>query len=107
MWPTRCQQAEQVLADHGFASSTAHPFWAYGFTDVSIVHNGQITNYFKLKRKLEQRATMSYGALSKATKTSMGLACGMVGTSTNTGEWGMLAEERAAGKDYNFRRRAS
>ena len=35
--------------------STAHPFWAYGFTDVSIVHNGQITNYFKLKRKLEQR----------------------------------------------------
>ena len=35
--------------------STAHPFWAYGFTDVSIVHNGQITNYFSLKRRLEQR----------------------------------------------------
>jgi glutamate synthase domain-containing protein 1 len=35
--------------------STAHPFWAYGFTDVSIVHNGQITNYFKTKRRLEQR----------------------------------------------------
>lgn len=35
--------------------STAHPFWAYGFTDVSIVHNGQITNYFKLRRQLEQR----------------------------------------------------
>ena len=35
--------------------STAHPFWAYGFTDISIVHNGQITNYFKLKRRLEQR----------------------------------------------------
>ena len=35
--------------------STAHPFWAYGFTDVSIVHNGQITNYFKLRRRLEQR----------------------------------------------------
>ena len=35
--------------------STAHPFWAYGFDDVAIVHNGQITNYFKLKRRLEQR----------------------------------------------------
>ena len=35
--------------------STAHPFWAYGFNDVAIVHNGQITNYFKLKRYLEQR----------------------------------------------------
>ena len=35
--------------------SSAHPFWAYGFTDVSIVHNGQITNYFKMRRRLEQR----------------------------------------------------
>ena len=35
--------------------STAHPFWAYGFTDVSIVHNGQITNYFKTKSRLQQR----------------------------------------------------
>jgi len=35
--------------------STAHPFWAYGFADVSIVHNGQITNYFKMRRRLEQR----------------------------------------------------
>ena len=35
--------------------STAHPFWAYGFADIAIVHNGQITNYFKLKRLLEQR----------------------------------------------------
>ena len=35
--------------------STSHPFWAYGFNDVAIVHNGQITNYFKLKRLLQQR----------------------------------------------------
>jgi len=35
--------------------SRAHPFWAYGFNDVAIVHNGQITNYFKTKRRLEQR----------------------------------------------------
>ena len=31
-----------------------HPFWARPFPDVSIVHNGQITNYFKSRRLLEQ-----------------------------------------------------
>ena len=36
--------------------SAAHPFWAYGFKDVAIVHNGQITNYYKLRRRLEQRS---------------------------------------------------
>ena len=35
--------------------SCAHPFWAYGFRDVAIVHNGQITNYHKMKRRLMQR----------------------------------------------------
>ena len=35
--------------------SSAHPFWAYGFKDVAIVHNGQITNYYKTRRSLEQR----------------------------------------------------
>lgn len=35
--------------------SCAHPFWAYGFEDVAIVHNGQITNYHKMKRQLMQR----------------------------------------------------
>ena len=35
--------------------SRAHPFWAYGFNDVAIVHNGQITNYFKMKRRLKKR----------------------------------------------------
>ncbi len=34
----------------------AHPFWATGFADVAIVHNGQITNYWKMRRRLEQRA---------------------------------------------------
>ena len=33
----------------------AHPFWATGFSDVAIVHNGQITNYWKTRRLLEQR----------------------------------------------------
>jgi len=35
------------------SSDRAHPFWAYGFSDVAIVHNGQLTNYWKLRRKFE------------------------------------------------------
>jgi glutamate synthase domain-containing protein 1 len=33
----------------------SHPFWATGFTDIAIVHNGQITNYWKMRRRLERR----------------------------------------------------
>ena len=33
----------------------AHPFWAYPFPDVTVVHNGQLTNYHKLQRALEDR----------------------------------------------------
>ncbi len=33
----------------------SHPFWATGFADVAIVHNGQITNYWKMRRRLQQR----------------------------------------------------
>ena len=34
----------------------SHPFWAYPFPDVTVVHNGQLTNYHKLKRKYEDNA---------------------------------------------------
>ena len=33
----------------------SHPFWATGFADVAIVHNGQITNYWTMRRRLEKR----------------------------------------------------
>ena len=33
----------------------AHPFWAYPFPDVSVVHNGQLTNYHKLRRMYEDQ----------------------------------------------------
>ena len=33
--------------------SGAHPYWAYPFSDVAVVHNGQLTNYFHWKRRLE------------------------------------------------------
>ncbi len=35
--------------------SHAHPFWAYPFPDVTVVHNGQLTNYHKLKRAFEDQ----------------------------------------------------
>ncbi len=34
--------------------SGAHPYWAYPFADVAVVHNGQLTNYFQWKRRLER-----------------------------------------------------
>ena len=33
----------------------AHPFWAYPFPDVTVVHNGQLTNYHKMKRMYEDQ----------------------------------------------------
>lgn len=34
---------------------SAHPYWAYPFLDVSVVHNGQLTNYWNSRRALERR----------------------------------------------------
>jgi hypothetical protein len=34
--------------------SGAHPYWAYPFSDVAVVHNGQLTNYFEWRRRLER-----------------------------------------------------
>ena len=32
---------------------SAHPYWAYPFNDVAVVHNGQLTNYWNWRRTLE------------------------------------------------------
>jgi len=34
--------------------ASAHPYWAYPFADVAVVHNGQLTNYHQWKRRLER-----------------------------------------------------
>ncbi len=34
---------------------SAHPYWAYPFNDVAVVHNGQLTNYWSYRRGLERR----------------------------------------------------
>lgn len=33
---------------------SAHPYWAYPFKDISVVHNGQLTNYWTMRRYLER-----------------------------------------------------
>ena len=34
--------------------ASAHPYWAYPFADVAVVHNGQLTNYHQWRRRLER-----------------------------------------------------
>lgn len=34
---------------------SAHPYWAYPFNDVSVVHNGQLTNYWTFRRAMERK----------------------------------------------------
>ena len=45
----------RLATESAVKPESAHPFWATGFADVAIVHNGQITNYWKMRRRLEQR----------------------------------------------------
>jgi methylamine---glutamate N-methyltransferase subunit A len=35
--------------------ANAHPYWAYPFPDVAVVHNGQLTNYHYWRRRLERQ----------------------------------------------------
>ena len=67
--------AESVAEDYGLGSFTgthaighvrmatesdvdirsAHPYWAYPFSDISVVHNGQLTNYWSKRRDMERQ----------------------------------------------------
>jgi methylamine---glutamate N-methyltransferase subunit A len=62
---SRAYHLERVHGTHGIGHvrmatesdvdiSGAHPYWAYPFPDVAVVHNGQLTNYFHWKRRLER-----------------------------------------------------
>ena len=33
---------------------SAHPYWAYPFNDIAVVHNGQLTNYWNYRRHFER-----------------------------------------------------
>jgi glutamate synthase domain-containing protein 1 len=34
---------------------SAHPYWAYPYNDIAVVHNGQLTNYWQKRREFERR----------------------------------------------------
>ncbi len=34
---------------------SAHPYWAFPYNDVAVVHNGQITNYWLMRRDMERK----------------------------------------------------
>ena len=44
----------RMATESGVDIRSAHPFWGYPFSDVSVVHNGQLTNYWNTRRKLEK-----------------------------------------------------
>ena len=40
--------------------SHSQPFWAYGYPDLAIAHNGHITNYHKMRQHYEQKGAKFY-----------------------------------------------
>jgi glutamate synthase domain-containing protein 1 len=45
----------RMATESGVDIRSAHPYWAYPFSDVSVVHNGQLTNYWNNRRALERK----------------------------------------------------
>jgi len=45
----------RMATESGVDIRSAHPFWGYPFSDVSVVHNGQLTNYWNNRRSLENK----------------------------------------------------
>ena len=45
----------RLATESSVLPNASHPFWARPFSDVAIVHNGQITNYWIMRRQLERQ----------------------------------------------------
>lgn len=45
----------RLATESSVLPNASHPFWARPFSDVAIVHNGQITDYFTWRDKLERQ----------------------------------------------------
>jgi len=45
----------RMATESGVDIKSAHPFWGYPFSDVAVVHNGQLTNYWNNRRSLENK----------------------------------------------------
>ncbi len=46
----------RLATESNVSPNASHPFWARPFADVAIVHNGQITNYYNWRNKLERES---------------------------------------------------
>ena len=46
----------RLATESNVSPNASHPFWARPFADVAIVHNGQITNYYNWRDKLERES---------------------------------------------------
>ncbi|MEM7268782.1 MAG: glutamine amidotransferase [Pseudomonadota bacterium] len=45
----------RLATESSVLPNASHPFWARPFSDVAIVHNGQITDYFTWRERLERQ----------------------------------------------------
>jgi glutamate synthase domain-containing protein 1 len=45
----------RLATESAVRPNASHPFWARPFPDVAIVHNGQITNYYNWRQRLERQ----------------------------------------------------
>ena len=45
----------RMATESGVDIRSAHPFWGYPFSDMSVVHNGQLTSYWNNRRALERK----------------------------------------------------
>ena len=45
----------RMATESDVSPTASHPFWARPFPDVAIVHNGQITDYFTWRARLERK----------------------------------------------------
>jgi len=44
----------RLATESSISPTASHPFWARPFPDIAIVHNGQITDYYTWRERLEQ-----------------------------------------------------
>jgi glutamate synthase domain-containing protein 1 len=52
---THCIGHTRMATESDVDIRSAHPYWAFPYNDVSVVHNGQITNYWIMRREMERK----------------------------------------------------
>src|SRR5262249_536531 len=52
--PGRFRAPPGMATEYDVDIRSAHPYWAYPYNDIAVVHNGQITNYWIMRREMER-----------------------------------------------------